>query len=219
MCGRYTLFKLEQLLNLFPWLKLPTQVRPRYNIAPTQPVLALADETPTQLDYFHWGLIPSWAKDRAVGSRMINARAETLAAKPAFRALLRTRRCLVPADGFYEWRREPDGSKTPMYVRMKSAEPFMLAGLWDRWHDPTGGVIRSCTLITTTPNTLMQDIHDRMPVIVPPDRYQQWLEGSDAAPLLQSFPAEQMEAYPVSRRVNKPANDAADCVEAITSPI
>src|SRR2546430_16800601 len=125
MCGRYTLSKLEQLLKKFPWIEFPPDMRPRYNIAPTQPILALAGEKPDRFDWYHWGLIPSWAKDPSIGSRMINARAETLAQKPAFRTALQKRRCIVPADGFYEWRKEPDGkTKTPMYVRLKSAEPF-----------------------------------------------------------------------------------------------
>jgi putative SOS response-associated peptidase YedK len=218
MCGRYTLFKLEQLLKQFPWLQLPPDVRPRYNIAPTQPVLAVANDHPDRLDYFHWGLIPSWAKERSIGSRMINARAETLAEKPAFRTALRRRRCLIPADGFYEWRKEPDGTKTPLYIGMKSGEPFMFAGLWDRWRDPEGQEVPSCTVITTTPNSFVQSIHDRMPVIIPPEHYQDWLTGSEPGRFLQPYPAEHMDAHPVSRHVNSPRNDSKDCVESLTAP-
>ncbi|HSU66406.1 MAG TPA: SOS response-associated peptidase, partial [Tepidisphaeraceae bacterium] len=163
MCGRYTLFRLEQLLKNFPWLAIPPGIGPRYNIAPTQPVLAVANDRPDRLDLFHWGLIPSWAKDPAIGNRMINARGETLAEKPAFRTALQRRRCLIPADGFYEWRRDADGGKTPMYLRMKSGDPFMFAGLWESWHDPGRSELRSCTIITTTPNSLVESIHDRMP--------------------------------------------------------
>ena len=222
MCGRYTLFRLEQILQQFPFItSVPQDAKPRYNVAPTQPVLAVANSRPDRLDYFHWGLIPSWAKDRAIGNRMINARAETLAEKPAFRTALRRRRCLVPADGFYEWRKEPDGkTKTPVYVRMKSGEPFMFAGLWETWHDPDGGgsEIPSCTLITTTPNAVMQSIHDRMPVILPREHYAAWLDpgerpADELTRLLGRYPPEAMEASPVSRLVNSPANESAGCIE------
>lgn len=218
MCGRYTLFRLEQLLKNFPWLAIPPGVRPRYNIAPTQPVLAVANDRPNQFDYFHWGLIPSWAKDRSVGNRMINARAETLGERPAFRTALQRRRCLIPADGFYEWRKEADGSKTPMYLRMSTGAPFMFAGLWDRWRGPDGEVIPSCTIITTSPNACVESIHDRMPAIILPEHHQQWLEGRDAARLLGPCPPEAMEATPVSREVNNPRNESAACIESVTSP-
>ena len=219
MCGRYALFKLEQLLKHFHWLQLPADLRPRYNIAPTQPVLALANDKPDRFDFFLWGLIPSWAKDRTIGNRMINARAETLAERPAFRTALRQRRCLVPADGFYEWRSEPDGTRTPMYIRLRSGEPFMFAGLWDKWHDPSGQSIRSCTLITTSPNSMMQTIHDRMPVIVPRDQYQHWLSGSDPSSVLRPYPPDEMEASAVSRLVNSPRNESAECIESLTSEV
>jgi len=216
MCGRYSLYKLEPLVRLFPSLAFPPVLKPRYNIAPTQPILALANDHPTQFDYFVWGLIPSWAKDRSIGNRMINARAESLAEKPAFRTALQRRRCLIPADGFYEWRKEPDGTKTPMYLRLKSGDPFMFAGLWDQWHGPNGEELRSCTIITTSPNTFVQDIHDRMPAIIPPDKYKDWLEGLDPEQLLQPYPPEEMEAHLVSRTVNNPRNETATCVEALT---
>src|SRR5688572_13100900 len=139
MCGRYTLFRLEQLLQQLHLAPPPAGVSPRYNIAPTQPVLTLTNEHPDRLDYFRWGLVPSWAKDPSIGNRLINARAETLADKPAFRSAFKRRRCLVPADGFYEWRKEPDGkTRTPMYIRLKGGEPFMFAGLWEVWRGPDG---------------------------------------------------------------------------------
>lgn len=209
MCGRYTLFRLEQFLQTFPWLALPPGVKPRYNIAPTQPVLGVTDDQADRLDFLRWGMIPSWAKDAAVGNRMINARAETLADKPAFRTALQRRRCLIPADGFYEWRREPDGTKTPMYIRLCSGQPFMFAGLWDAWRSPAGEWIRSCTIITTAPNELMQSLHDRMPAIIPPDRCADWLSLSPETGDLpmHPYPAEEMEAAPVSSRVNNPRND------------
>jgi putative SOS response-associated peptidase YedK len=218
MCGRYTLFRLEQLLNLFPWLAMPPGVVPRYNIAPSQPILAVSNEKPTQLDYYYWGLIPSWAKDRSIGNRMINARAETLAQKPAFRTALQRRRCLIPADGFYEWRKEPDGSKTPIHLQTRSGDPFMFAGLWDRWHDPDGSVIPSCTIITTPPNSLVEPIHDRMPAIVTPEDYQKWLSGPDPASVLRPYPPELMKATPVSKAVNNPRNESRRCIESVEEP-
>ncbi len=168
MCGRFTLTTSpEQLRAAFYGLSVPDQVQPRYNIAPTQPVAVVANDDKFQMDFFIWGLIPSWAKDPAIGSRMINARAETLAEKPSFRAAFRRRRCLVLADGFYEWRQEPgQRSKTPMYIKLKSGEPFAFAGLWENWNSPDGSNVLSCTIITTEPNSLMQSIHNRMPVIL-----------------------------------------------------
>src|SRR5688500_11967104 len=211
MCGRYTLVKLNELLLRFPNILPPTGIAPRYNIAPTQPVLVIPNNHPDRFELFHWGLIPSWAKDTAIGNRMINARAETLAEKPSFRTALKRRRCLLPADGFYEWRKEPDGkTKTPIYIRLKSGEPFMFAGLWDEWHSPDGSVLPSCAVITTRPNELMASIHDRMPVILSKDELRQWLDPAEQEPerltaLLKPFPAERMEAFPVSRTVNNPA--------------
>ena len=220
MCGRYTLFKLELLLQSFPWLALPPGIRPRYNVAPTQPVLAVTNDRPDQLDLLRWGLVPSWAKDVSIGNRMINARAETLAEKPAFRSALQRRRCLVPADGFYEWRREPEGGKTPMFIRLRSGEPFMFAGLWDVWRSPEGEWLRSCTIITTSPNALMATLHDRMPAILPTDRCREWLAGGPGTDELlhQPYPAKEMVASPVSREVNNPRSENAGCIEGMTDP-
>ena len=224
MCGRYTLFKLEDLLRHFPFVKsMPEEATPRYNIAPTQPILTIPNNHADRLEFFHWGLIPSWAKDASIGNRMINARAETLAEKPAFRNALRRRRCIVPADGFYEWRKEPDGKrKTPMLVRMKGGEPFAFAGLWEVWHNPDGATIPSCTLITTTPNTLMESIHDRMPVILRKSDYARWLDPVERTPdelgdLLAPYPPDVMEARPVSTTVNSPRNESPACIESVTS--
>jgi putative SOS response-associated peptidase YedK len=172
-----------------------------------------------KLDFYVWGLIPSWAKDPAIGSRMINARGETLAEKPSFRSAFRRRRCLIPADGFYEWQQVPGHkTKTPMYIRLKSGEPFAFAGLWESWNAPDGSNILSCTIITTSPNALMQPIHNRMPVILPASAYAQWLEPgeqnpADLQPLLQAYPPEEMTAYPVSTLVNRPENDVAACIQ------
>ena len=221
MCGRYTLTKLEDLLRSFPFVTTLPEVHARYNIAPTQPVLTVTNNHADRFEFFHWGLIPSWAKDPSIGGRMINARAETLAEKPSFRTALRRRRCLIPADGFYEWRKEPDGkTKTPMYIRLKGGKPFAFAGLWDVWHAPDGSTIPSCTIVTGEPNRLIASIHDRMAVILPPEHYQQWLdpEEQDApalAALLRPYPADEMEAFPVSRAVNSPKNDVPECVAPV----
>src|ERR687894_553007 len=185
MCGRYTLrTPVDSLVERFEIEEYPSSITPSYNIAPTQEVAAVVEEDEKRkLEMFHWGLIPSWAKDPAIGNKMINARAETLGEKPAFRTALRRRRCLVPADGFYEWKKEPGGkTKTPMHIRMKSGDVFAFAGLWETWHSPDGSVIPSCTLITTRPNELMSEIHDRMPVILQRDDYQRWLDPQERDP-------------------------------------
>jgi putative SOS response-associated peptidase YedK len=222
MCGRYTLSKLEQLLRQFPAIiPLPPGLMPRFNIAPTQPVPVIANNHPDRVELFQWGLIPSWSKDSSCSGRMINARAETLAERPSFRTALKRRRCLVPADGFYEWRKEPDGkTKTPMYVRRRDGEPFAFAGLWDVWHTPDGSVVPSCTVITTAPNELMAPIHDRMPAILPRSAYERWLspreqDAVDMTALLQPYPAAELEAYPVSRMVNSPRNEGAELMNRV----
>ena len=222
MCGRYTLVRLADFTDMFPWIRpAETEPPPRYNIAPTQPVAVVPNTDEPHVDFFHWGFVPYWAKDPSIGNRMINARAETLAQKPVFRNALKRRRCLIPTDGFYEWRRNPDGTKTPMYIRMKGARPFAFAGLWERWNSPDGSELRSCTIITGKPNALVRDIHDRMPVIIPGELYKRWLDPAEVPAekledLLQPFPAEQMEAFPVSRRVNNPKTDSPDCIASVT---
>jgi putative SOS response-associated peptidase YedK len=219
MCGRFTLtVDPAQIQQAFPWLEVPPQVTPSFNIAPSQPVAVVANSSPTRLDYFKWGLVPSWAKDPAIGSRMINARAETLAEKPSFRTAFRRRRCLVLADGFYEWRKDPGGkSKTPMYIKMKTGQPFAFAGLWEAWNSPDGSLLLTCAIITTAPNSLMAAIHDRMPVILSEQAFPLWLDGGEHSPaelqpLLQPYPEAEMQAFPVSRLVNSPQNDLPDCI-------
>ncbi len=205
MCGRYTLFKVDQILEAFPWIQqAPPGLFERYNIAPTEAILAIANNQADRIEPFRWGLIPFWAKDPKIGSPMINARAETLGEKPAFRNALLRRRCLVPADGFYEWKKTPGvKAKTPMHIRLRSGALFAFAGLWETWRSPDGSVIPSCTLITTQPNELMAGIHDRMPVILKPADYQAWLDpaerdAGELAALLQPYPAAEMEARPVA---------------------
>jgi putative SOS response-associated peptidase YedK len=219
MCGRFTLtVDPEVLVERFHLSVTDAPVEPRYNIAPTQDVAVVLNETPDRLSLLQWGLIPSWAKDPAMGAQMINARGETLAEKPAFRTAFKKRRCLVLADGFYEWRKEADGkSKTPMYVKLKTGEPFAMAGLWEVWKSPEGQTRRTCTIVTTEPNELLQTIHNRMPVILPPDTEGDWLDNSleliALMSMLKPYAADLMQMYPVSRRVNTPANDEPALVQ------
>ena len=219
MCGRFTLTADATLIQeAFPWLNIPGGLQPRYNVAPTQPVAVVPNDGKNQLDYFMWGLIPSWAKDADIGNRLINARAETLAEKPSFRSSLKRKRCLILADGFYEWKQIPgQKAKLPMYIRLKSGQPFAFAGLWDEWHSPDGSQVLSCTIITTEPNSMMQAIHNRMPVILSPEAYTAWLAQGDQKPetiigLLQPYPPEKMTAYPVSILVNSPNNDSPELI-------
>jgi len=225
MCGRFTLWAdLQQLAQAFPWVQMPDDpaaITPRYNIAPTQPVAVVANTGENHLDYFVWGLIPSWAKDPSIGNRMINARGETLAEKPAFRAAYRRRRCLILADGFYEWQQGPGRTKIPHYIHLKSGEPFAFAGLWETWNSPLGDTILSCTIITTDANERLASLHHRMPVILPESAYERWLDPSERKPeelddLIAPSPAEEMDAYPVSTVVNSPANDVPECVAPLT---
>jgi putative SOS response-associated peptidase YedK len=221
MCGRFTLtVDPDELMDAFPGVTLPAEgaLTPRYNIAPSQAVAVVANNGKHAIEFFKWGLIPSWAKDPAIGNRMINARAETLAEKPSFRSAFKKRRCLILADGFYEWRTEPGSkTKTPMYIRLKSGEPFAFAGLWEAWRAPEDRATLSCTIITTTPNSLMEKIHDRMPAILKPDAYDRWLDPAEQEPdrlssLLRPYPASHMTAYAVSRLVNKPEIDSPECI-------
>jgi putative SOS response-associated peptidase YedK len=220
MCGRFTLRTSAKVLGeLFALSELPV-LEPRYNIAPTQPVpavrLAPGGEQ-REMTWLRWGLVPSWAEDPAIGNRLINARAETAAEKPAFRSAFRQRRCLIPADGFYEWQRQP-GGKTPYFIGLRDNQPFAFAGLWERWQAAGGQVLETCTLLTTQANTLVQPVHDRMPVIVPAAEYERWLDPSlhDPAllqPLLRPYAPEEMTAYPVSRWVNDPKHEDARCMQ------
>jgi putative SOS response-associated peptidase YedK len=219
MCGRFTLaISPEQLREAFPWLEGQEAPPQRYNIAPSQPVAVIPNEEERRLDYFVWGLVPSWAKDPKIGNRMINARAETVAEKPSFRAAFRRRRCLIPADGFYEWKAEPGSKrKTPYYIQLETGKPFAFAGLWENWFSPDGSQLLSCAIITTWPNDLMAAIHNRMPVILPEAAYDDWLAPGETSPEVLSpwlapYPAEQMRAFPVSTLVNSPANDRPECV-------
>jgi putative SOS response-associated peptidase YedK len=224
MCGRYSQRQSAEIIAQAFQVDNVPPLKPRYNIAPTQSVptiLQLSTSTNRQLKMLHWGLIPSWAKDSKMGSKLINARAETVAEKPSFRSAFRQRRCLVLADGFYEWQQQEDKQKQPFYFRMSDEHPFAFAGLWEHWEDKdTGKTIESCTLLTTEPNELMQSVHNRMPVILEPKNYDIWLDPEVKNPeLLQPFlhpyPAEEMTSFPVSKAVNKPSNDTAECINSL----
>jgi putative SOS response-associated peptidase YedK len=218
MCGRYTLTtSVERLAAEFGFGASSVELPPNYNVAPTQEVAAVLSEGgDRRLELLRWGLIPSWADDPGIGSRMINARSETAPEKPSFRRAFRERRCLIPADGFYEWKRT-NGAKQPYYIRMQEGRPFAFAGLWESWSNDGGPEIRSCTILTTGPNALVGGIHDRMPVILPAGSYDAWLdpeaEKEELAPLLAPYPEDEMEAYPVSRFVNSPSNNDPRCIE------
>jgi putative SOS response-associated peptidase YedK len=222
MCGRFALFHIARFADLFPWIRMiddADQIPPRFNIAPSQAVLAVCNLPGFPVRSLGWGLVPSWAKDVSIGNKLINARGETVAEKPSFRAALARRRCIIPADGFYEWKLDADGkTKTPMFIRHVDDRPFGIAGLWERWTSPDGGELESCCIITTAPNELMSQIHDRMPVIVPEERWRDWLRPEplkpiDTLPFVRSFPATSMTALAVSRRVNAPRNDGPDLIE------
>ncbi len=223
MCGRFTLsVSADELERAFAGFTFPAAYAPRYNIAPTQPVLALPNDGLQQADFFLWGLIPSWAKDPSLASRLINARGESLAEKPAFRGAFKYRRCLIPANGFYEWAARPGTkAKIPYFIHLKNGAPFAFAGLWEEWRAADGSVVRSCTIITTAPNEWLAALHNRMPVILPREDYEAWLDPTPQTPerlkrLLRPFPAEQMEMYPVSNLVNNPANDRQECLTPVS---
>jgi putative SOS response-associated peptidase YedK len=219
MCGRFTLtVDPAELQDTFTDFIFPSKFAPRFNIAPSQPVLAIPNNGASKADFFIWGLIPMWAKDPSIGNRLINARGETVAEKPSFRGSFKYKRCIILADGFYEWKagsgKKP---KTPYYIHMKDRKPFVFAGLWDSWEGPDGSSIKTCTIITTEPNELMATLHNRMPVILHPRDYAKWLDDApqtpeNLLPLIKPYPADNMSAYPVSTLVNKPDNESPELV-------
>jgi putative SOS response-associated peptidase YedK len=219
MCGRFSLsVDPEELQDAWPQVTFPRSMQARFNISPTQPVLAISNDSSSKADFFIWGLIPSWAKDPSIAPRLINARSETLAEKPSFRGAYKYHRCLILANGFYEWKQQANTkTKTPFFIHLKNGKPFAFAGLWDEWHSSDGSQIRTCTIITTSPNELIASIHDRMPVILPSRDHTKWL---DPAPqpsealqgMLLPYPQEEMMASPVSSFVNNPANEGTACI-------
>jgi putative SOS response-associated peptidase YedK len=220
MCGRYVQFTLFPLLKQEFNLEGPeVTLYPSWNIAPTQEVPVIVNDDGNRLMLCRWGLIPTWAKDLSIGSRMINARAETLAEKPSFKGPFRNQRCLIPADGFYEWRKGEKG-KTPVYITMKDGRPFGFAGLYSNWTSPEGEGVRTCTIVTTGANELLAPIHNRMPVIVRHGHRGAWLDPhrqdpEALIPLLSPYPAEEMTAWEVSRKVNTPSNNSSENIKKI----
>jgi len=224
MCGRFALLiPGEELAEAFDLPAVPVEMAPRYNIAPTQPVAAVRAHPVTgrkELTHFHWGLIPFWSKDPSMAARMINARSETAAEKPSFRAAYKYRRCIVPASGFYEWQKH-NGRKQPMFIHHVQNEPLGIAGLWEHWQSPDGSEVESCTLLTTQPSDFMAPIHNRMPVILEPADYDTWLftepEHLDQLQhLLRPAGEGVLAARPVSTFVNNPRNEGAECIAPLS---
>jgi putative SOS response-associated peptidase YedK len=216
MCGRFTLTvdpaDLQMMLELG---EVPGEWQPRYNIAPTQPVAVITSAQERKVEVFQWGLIPSWSKDPSMGSRMINARAETLHEKPAYRVPFARKRCLILADGFFEWK-ALDKGKQPYFIQLASREPFAFAGLWDHWTSPEGDERHTCSIITCEPNELMTEIHNRMPAILDRSMMWDWLDPTASPVALRALLvpyARAMKAYPVSTLVNKPGNDVPECIK------
>jgi putative SOS response-associated peptidase YedK len=219
MCGRYRLSRRKQLVEeYFDCSSDESDWSPRYNIAPTQliPVIRQNPKEPVrELSLLRWGLMPSWAKDPSVAAKMINARSETASTKPAFRESLKSRRCLIPTDGFYEWVRTGK-AKQPFCFEVNEGRLFAFAGIWDRWKDPTGNWIKTFSILTTTPNAVTSAVHDRMPVILDPDSYDLWLDPgmqnvAAISELLKPYDARLMRSYPISSRINHVANDDEEC--------
>lgn len=223
MCGRYRLSRRKQIVaEYFDSVSGDEDWSPRYNVAPTQsvPVIRQNRKEPVrELSLVRWGLIPSWAKDSAVAAQMINARSETAGVKPAFRDALKTSRCLIPADGFYEWDKTGK-AKQPYCFEVNEGKLFAFAGIWDRWKDSNGKALETCSILTTTPNGVTAAVHDRMPVILDPDSYDLWLDPgmrdvNAASELLKPYDARQMRCYPVSTRINYVVNDDEACATPV----
>jgi putative SOS response-associated peptidase YedK len=218
MCGRFARIVSDRKLREKYRLKEATLLKDSYNVAPSQPVAAVrATDGDRELVLLKWGLIPSWSKDEKIGYKLINARSETVAEKPSFRSAFKQRRCLISASGFYEWMKQGTGRKQPFFISLRDGEPFSFAGLWERWHDPEGEEVQTCTILTTTANEVMQPIHERMPVILGPAVEEQWLDPRVSPDALRSlllpYTGDDMEARPVGLWVNNPKNDGPKCLE------
>ena len=220
MCGRFTLSQpINAIASAFNIAQIPP-LEPRYNIAPTQliPSILSAPGGEKQLQMLRWGLIPSWAKDDKISAKLINARAETVSEKPSFKAAFKRRRCLIIADGFYEWQRQ-EKKKQPYYFRLQNAQLFAFAGLWEQWKSPDEDIINSCTILTTEANDLLRPIHDRMPVILESKNYELWLDSeaqqTQLQQLLRPYQADLMTSCTVSTKVNNPKNNTPECINSL----
>ena len=219
MCGRYAVHHIEQQIEADWKVNMPIPFDNNFNAAPSQQLPVVTNEAPNTLQYYRWGLVPFWAKDVKIGYKMINARSETLDQKPSFKKPLQQKRCLVPANGFYEWRKESPKVKTPFYIQALDQELMAFAGLWSQWHDPVSGAnVPTFTIITCAPNPAMAQIHDRMPVILPKNLRAAWLDNQlstkDHLSLLQPYDPAQMQAFPVHKAVGSPANNTETLIEA-----
>jgi putative SOS response-associated peptidase YedK len=220
MCGRFTLsYKAEELQLSLGITGIPEEWQPRYNIAPTQPVAAVLDEKIKKLEFLYWGLVPSWAKEISIGSRMINARSETIMEKPSYRTAFQRRRCLILADGFYEWKKSKGkGPSEPFHFQLKSKKPFAFAGIWDRWLPADGSELLSCSIITCAANEVVSPIHERMPVILDENAMWPWLEAkpvSELINMLKPYDPLKLTASRVSTLVNSPYFDQIDCIQPL----
>jgi len=220
VCGRFTLRTNAEVLRAeFDLSELPADLSPRFNVAPTQPVAIIPNREPRRLGLVRWGLIPYWAKDASIGNRQINARAETLTERRAYQEAFAQRRCLVVADGFYEWKKEGK-RKHAIFIHKKDDGPFAFAGIWEVWRPSGGEKVASCAIVTTEPNELLRPIHDRMPVILPRESWETWLRpgttpSRELLPLLRPLPPDALEVYEVSSFVNAPANEGPECIVPI----
>ena len=222
MCGRFSLAKDAPALEAaFEWFDIDPMIMPRFNIAPTQPVVTILNRGRPATTFTQWGLIPSWSKDPRIAYKLVNARSETAHEKPSFRGSFRRKRCLLPADGYYEWKTVTGTRvKQPVYYRLRGHPPFCLAGLWDEWHDAEGGLYITSTILTCRPNDLAQLVHARMPVILPPEHWGAWLDPhfdkvDELRDMLRPYPSRDMESHEVSRVVNRAANDVRECIEPL----
>jgi putative SOS response-associated peptidase YedK len=219
MCGRFSFSPLVKIIeDRFDVKVDSTRYKPRYNSAPSQELTVISNQNPGELSFYRWGLIPFWAKDKSIGNKMINAKAETIAEKPSFKNSLKLKRCLVLSDGFYEWKKISQKEKIPYRIILKDEPLFAMAGIWDSWKDAEGNSINSFAIITTTPNKLMENIHSRMPAILEKEDEKLWLTEDDPAfllSLLKPYPDEAMTAFPVSKLVNSPANDSPELIKPV----
>ncbi|MCX6285086.1 MAG: SOS response-associated peptidase [Bacteroidetes bacterium] len=218
MCGRYSFAVVDELIEERFGVRVRTAIyKARYNCAPGQDLAVISNHSPDELSFFRWGLIPSWARDKSIGYQLINARSETITEKPSYKNAFRCRRCLVPANSFFEWTK--DREKDPYRILMKDEKPFAMAGLWDQWTTTDGEIIHSFSILTTSPNELMHDIHERMPVILAQADEKRWLSPlpeSELIDLLKPYPAEKMKAYKISKLVNSPKNDSAEILTPVS---
>jgi len=224
MCGRFALnVDVTRLKDDFPWIEFPEDIGSSFNIAPTQQVLTVTNESKPGIEMLHWGLVPFWAKDTSIANTLINARGETIAEKPSFKHAFKRRRCIIIASGYYEWQKTADG-KQPVFIHFKDASHFAFAGLWEKWKDksdPAAEVLRSCTIITIAANEALKSYHHRMPVILKPDEIDRWLTPGEINPeelqeLIRPYPGDDFEVYKVSKAVNSPRNNDADLIKPAT---